>query len=56
MLFAWQMWNLRNMWVFEKKRMEPIIVCEKMMCLLNEFEAVVNNERARDLRSYECGA
>ncbi|XP_056692267.1 uncharacterized protein [Spinacia oleracea] len=34
-----QMWNLRNMWVFETKRVEPTMAYTRTVALLGEYEA-----------------
>lgn len=39
MMFLWQVWNTRNMWVFEKRKMDPMVICTRTMNLLGEFEA-----------------
>lgn len=45
MMLIWQAWNMRNMWTFEKKRMDPLRACNKSMSLLGEFEAALERDQ-----------
>ncbi|XP_021734157.1 uncharacterized protein LOC110700882 [Chenopodium quinoa] len=38
MLFVWKIWELRNLWVFEKKKIDLPAACMKTLALLGEFE------------------
>lgn len=31
MMFVWQMWSSRNLWVFEKKRNNARLLCERTL-------------------------
>lgn len=39
MMFVWQAWNLRNLWVFETKRINPMLACTRTINLLGEYDA-----------------
>lgn len=39
MMFMWQVWNNRNCWVFERKKMEPGLACSRTVGLLGEYFA-----------------
>lgn len=39
MMVVWQAWNMRNKWVFEKRKEDLGRVCSKMLTYLGEFEA-----------------
>ncbi|XP_056688697.1 uncharacterized protein [Spinacia oleracea] len=46
MMVMWQIWNVRNGWIFEKKKLDPIVTISKAMHLLGEFEAADTREVA----------
>lgn len=39
MMFLWQVWSARNAWVFDKKKVEATILCNRTMNYLGEYEA-----------------
>lgn len=41
MMFLWQIWNLRNKWVFKKSRTDPVIACARTLSYLGEYEAAL---------------
>ena len=44
MMLAWQIWNLCNSWVFENRRLDPSLMCERAMRLLQEYEDACDRE------------
>lgn len=43
-MFLWQTWNDRNIWVFERKKLDPRITCARTFRMLGEFEAATTRE------------
>ncbi|XP_021843652.1 uncharacterized protein [Spinacia oleracea] len=39
MMIIWQVWNVRNKWVFGRKLDDPALACKRSMLLLGEHEA-----------------
>ncbi|XP_021754445.1 uncharacterized protein LOC110719774 [Chenopodium quinoa] len=44
MMFWRKIWDLRNLWTFEHKKVEAPIACERMLSFLGEFEAATLRE------------
>lgn len=34
MVLIWQVWNMHNLWVHEKKRTDPMLACRKVLNLM----------------------
>lgn len=55
MMLLWQIWNERNSWVFDKKRNDPRIACDRALRYLGEHEAAtVRNECSNVCASAGC--
>uniref|UniRef100_A0A803N5M7 Reverse transcriptase zinc-binding domain-containing protein n=1 Tax=Chenopodium quinoa TaxID=63459 RepID=A0A803N5M7_CHEQI len=39
MMFWWKIWEVRNLWTFEKKKLDAPVMCERMLNFLGEYEA-----------------
>lgn len=46
MMFMWKVWCMRNIWVFEKKKVDPVLACQRTMNYLGEFEMAAIREDA----------
>lgn len=44
MTFIWQVWNTRNAWVFEHKKLDPRLGCARTLSYLGEYEAAMVRE------------
>lgn len=44
LLNTWQLWNIRNSWVFEGKRLDPFLAHTRIMRLFDDFEVVKSFE------------
>lgn len=44
MMFVWQIWQLRNLWVFEKKKLDLILACNKTLNQLGEYKAAMKHD------------
>ncbi|XP_021715995.1 uncharacterized protein LOC110683897 [Chenopodium quinoa] len=44
LMFWWKIWEVRNLWLFEKKKLEAPMVCAKTLSLLGEYEAAAMRE------------
>lgn len=45
LMIIWEIWYLRNLWVHEKKRIDPGIACQKAIQLLGEYEAANRRDK-----------
>lgn len=49
MTTIWQLWHMRNMWVFEKKRLDPLLACNRAADLVGEYEAATRRDHGPQL-------
>lgn len=47
MVFLWQVWNSRNMWVFKKKKGDARLLCDRTCRFIGELEAAVAREESQ---------
>ncbi|XP_056685539.1 uncharacterized protein [Spinacia oleracea] len=45
MMVVWQSWRARNLWVFERKTVDPVVQCAKMLGILGEYEAACTRDQ-----------
>ncbi|XP_056685775.1 uncharacterized protein [Spinacia oleracea] len=46
MMMVWQIWNVRNAWVFERKAIDPKVACDRALKILGDYEMAMVRESA----------